>query len=349
MNDEKEFMVPPPRNEFECAGLDVTDEFLENAKIVAYMYGQTVTDSRDEEKPYNPKTFPEKAVDVIVKMSDDFIVEIFLDTATKSWDSRFRYDGRLCKLGPDQMAQFFGSDFYRKLTESLERKWPLSDRQFGEMFEAVRAKKMKMDPEGFGAEELEEADDEQVFQPGKRVDLANKDLTGDGQRDYSSTGRKIIKGFGDNGVKGNSGQYYCWPNPKFPFKWSQWKDWTKIKPLCKMSFVYNSRTYGISLSLFDENFENRGFRGYDVDWRPPLAWLTPGEADDVMKLSIVQKFVRHCIKRIRKYLTMSAQEVYDKINNKDKISLEEIRKTQRVIRHVVDSALKKYAADTYCF
>ena len=182
MNDGKEFTVSPPRDEFECAGFDVTDEFLSNAKIVAYMYGQTVTDSRDEKKPYNPKTFPEKAVDIIVKMSDDFIVEIFLDTETKSWDSRFRYDGRICRLGPDQMAQFFGSEFYGKMTESLRAKWPLTDKEFGGMFEAVLAKRMKVDPTGFGAEELEEADDDQVFQPGKRVDLANKDMTGDGER-----------------------------------------------------------------------------------------------------------------------------------------------------------------------
>ena len=197
MADGKDFIVPPPRDEFECAGFDVTDEFLEDARLVAYMYGQVVTDPRDEERPYNPKTFPEKAVDIIVKKSDDFIVEIFLDTATKSWDSRFRYGGELCRLGPDQMGQFFGTEFYRKLEDSLRKMWPLSDKEFGEMYEAVLAKRMKVDPTGFGPEELEEADDDQVFQPGKRADLANQDTTGDGERDYSSTGRKIIKGFGD--------------------------------------------------------------------------------------------------------------------------------------------------------
>ena len=52
---------------------------------------------------------------------------------------------------------------------------------------------------------------------------------------------------------------------------------------------------------------------------------------------------------MKPYLDMSAEEVYEKINNKDKITLDEIRKTKRVIKHVVDVALKQYQADTYCF
>lgn len=46
---------------------------------------------------------------------------------------------------------------------------------------------------------------------------------------------------------------------------------------------------------------------------------------------------------------MSAEDIYKRINNKDKITLEEIRKTLRVIKHVVNTALKDHAADTYCF
>lgn len=218
---------------------------------------------------------------MIVKASDDFIVEFFLDSRRMAWDSRFRYGGKVCALGPDQMEQFFGSGFYAKMVDSLRSKWPLTDPTFGRMFEAVLRKRMRVGFFGDDAQAIEEDDREQVNQPGKRTDLINKDVTGDGERDYTSTGRKILH-FGDNGVKGNSGQYYCWPNPKFPFKWSQWKDWRKIKPLCKMNFVYNGRRYGISLSLFDENFKNRGFRAADYTWRPPLGWLTPGEADEVM-------------------------------------------------------------------
>jgi hypothetical protein len=38
----------------------------------------------------------------------------------------------------------------------------------------------------------------------------------------------------------------------------------------------------ISLSLFDEEFENRGFRGADTQWTPPLAWLTHEECSQVL-------------------------------------------------------------------
>ena len=105
----------------------------------------------------------------------------------------------------------------------------------------------------------------------------------------------------------------------------------------------------VSLSLFDENFENRGFRGADTDWTPPLAWLTPSECDEVMQLSIVKKFTKQCVKRIKEYLNMSPEEVYEKINNKDKITVKEIEKTQRVIKYVINSALKQNKADTYCW
>lgn len=346
---DTDFTILPPSDEFECARFDITDEFLANSKIVAYMYGQKIANNKGEDRPYNPKTFPQKAIDIMVPMSDEFIVEIYLDSKDKLWRSRYRYNGKIGVLGPDQMEQFFRSDFYRKMEASLAKKWPLSDKEFGEMFDAVKKRTMNVVfSESDLADEIDERQDDQVNQPGKRTDLINKDITGDGMRDYTSTGRKILH-FGDNGVKGNSGRYYCWPNPKYPFKWSQWKDWTKIKPLCKMHFKYNGRMYGISLSLFDENFDNRGFRAADYTWRPPLGWLTPGEADEVMQLSIVKKFTRQCVKRIKKYLSLSAEEVYEKINNKDKITIEEIRKTMRVIRHVSNAALKDHMADTYCF
>lgn len=106
--------------------------------------------------------------------------------------------------------------------------------------------------------------------------MANQDVTGDGKRDYSGSGRKIIT-FGDMGVKSNSGMYFCWPRRGKEFKWNTWSDWTKIKPFARMTFVYNGRKYMISLSLSDEDLDNRGFRGADLTWTPPLAWLTPSE------------------------------------------------------------------------
>ena len=36
---DTDFTIAPPSNEFECARFDITDEFLANSRIVAYMYG----------------------------------------------------------------------------------------------------------------------------------------------------------------------------------------------------------------------------------------------------------------------------------------------------------------------
>lgn len=46
-----------------------------------------------------------------------------------------------------------------------------------------------------------------------------------------------------------------------------------------------------------------------------------------MKLSIVRRFTKECVRRIKKYLDMTPHEVYEKINNKDKITVKEIEKT----------------------
>ena len=39
----------------------------------------------------------------MVPMSDEFIVEIYLDSTDKMWRSRYRFDGKIGVLGPDQM------------------------------------------------------------------------------------------------------------------------------------------------------------------------------------------------------------------------------------------------------
>lgn len=341
------FQISETDDIFNSTGFMLTDEILDKAKIAAYMYGQTLDNAQGEDKPYNPKTFPEKAVDIMIVQDDDNLLEIFLDSATKAWDSRFKVNGEKTKLGPVQMEQFFSSEFYRLMLNALSKKWPLSDPTFKEYFDACVQKKMLI-----GETKPEDGMLNEIDQPHKRKDLANKDVTGDGKRDYSSTGRRI-ETFGDMGVKGNSGKYSCWPNPKNPFKWSQWKDWKKISPICKMKFIHDNREYGISLSTFDinepGNSENRGFRGADYDWEPPLAWLTPNECEQVMKLNIVRKFVRQCIKRILPYLKMPAEEVLKKINKPEKISLEEVRKTQQILKGVVNTVLRNNKADNYCW
>ena len=66
-----------------------------------------------------------------------------------------------------------------------------------------------------------------------------------------------------------------------------------------------------------------------------------------MKLSIVRKFLKQCIKRVTPYLEMSPEEVYEKIDKKERVDLKEIEKTQRVIKHVLKAAFKEQQADDY--
>lgn len=46
-----------------------------------------------------------------------------------------------------------------------------------------------------------------------------------------------------------------------------------------------------------------------------------------MNLSLVQKFMRHCVEKISKYVSMDPEEVYKKIDAPDKITVKEIAKT----------------------
>lgn len=188
------------------------------------------------------------------------------------------------------------------MIDALDSRWPTEDPTYSKLFDAVQSRKMRSEMTSADIEEYCEYQGrlDEVDQPGKRVDLANKDVTGDGVRDYTSSGRKILS-FTDMGVKGGSAMCYCWPKQGKEFHWHTWKDWTKQAPFCRMTFMYNGRKYMISLSLFDENFDNRGFRGADLDWTPPLAWLTPSECSEVMQLSVVRKFIKGCRARVKQY------------------------------------------------
>lgn len=115
-----------------------------------------------------------------------------------------------------------------------------------------------------------------------------------------------------------------------------------------MRFKYsNMHEYGVSISVVGQDYELRGFRGYDITAQPPLQYLSVQENDDLMKLSLFNKFVRYCIKRISKYVNMDPEEIYAKINNPEKITVEEIEKTQRMIRNTLNNIIKKKQSDTF--
>ena len=314
-------------DETESIHLDITDELLMQAKISAYNVGLQTKDHKGKDIPVTPKKFPEKAVDIVFPVQQ-LLVEIFLDNKTKKWDSNINYNGVNVKLSPDQMGQFFTSQFYKRLMAKLQREWPLSDELYGGLYSGIANKEMLV---GLNPIVAEDGDSEEK----ERKETRN------------ASGRKYMN-FSDIGVKNDSAKYTCWPKQGKEFNWSQWKDWKKIKPLCRMRFEYsNQHKYGITLSVVGEGYKYRGFKSYDLTAKPILQWLTKEENTDLMKLSVVDKFIKFCSERITKYAYMDPNEVYEKINNPDNITVDEIVSTQVKIKKTLDNIIKKKQPDSF--
>lgn len=317
-----------PLDETESIHLSITDELLSTAKICAYNIGQVITnDDGDSEIPYNPKKFPDKAVTITITI-DNVQIEIFLNTKTKMWDSSVLYKNQKRTLTPDQMEEFFTSNFYNILTTCIAKKWPLSDKFFNDLYHGLTNKTLSL-----AAQPLAEDNEND-----------NKDTE---ERKFTAGGRKIIT-FSDNNTTTKKSKFFCWPNKKHPFKWSQWKDWKKIKPLCRIRFFHRGIPYGISLSTICNDYKNRGFRGYSLDpTLPPVQWLTSEENQSIMKLTIVNKFIKQCIKQIQPYIDMSPEEIFEKINEPERITLQEVAKTHSCIRHTLNEIIKKHQVDNF--
>lgn len=330
-------------NIFECISLEITDDTLKDAKIASYMANQTIDMPSGKRKPYAPKSFPQKAI--VVQFNHGVTpIQIYFDTESASWNSAFIQDNHVAKLTPEQLDDFFSTEFYQKLKNRLNEIWPLSDPQYEKLYKGIeecRSSTTISESEAQIGNKLDEVD-----QPNKRKDLANKDVDGDEKRDYTGSGRKIVR-FSDMGVSKKSARYFCWPRRDKEFKWNTWKNWKRIKPFAKMYFKHNNRMYVLILSLFDEQFDHRGFRGADCDWTPPFAWVTPEECESMMKLTIVQRFMRQCLKRVKPYLKMTPEEVYKKIDKPERVTVKEIEKTMRVIRHVIKVVFEDQQIDDY--
>lgn len=325
-----------PLDETEDVHLIINDDVLQNARIAAYNVGQTVEDpDRNKEIPVNPKKFPTKAVDVIFPVKK-LLVEVFLDTKTKKWDSDIVYNNTHVKLSPDQMGEFFNTRFYSRLMNKLRNAWPLSDKLYGELYAGIENKEMNV-----GIEiPIEEGDG------GNDKSLSNKDVNHDKKRDYTASGRRIVT-FSDTQVSKKGAKFYCWPNHKNPFRWSQWKDWKKIKPLCRLRFKHGAHVYGMSLSTLGEDYDSRGFRGYDLTQQPPVQWLSKEENMSFIQLNIVEKFLRKCVEKITTFVDMDPEEVYKKINAPDKISVKDIAETQSKIRKTMNEIIKNKRIDSF--
>lgn len=68
-----------------------------------------------------------------------------------------------------------------------------------------------------------------------------------------------------------------------------------------------------------------------------------------MELSIVRKFLKQCIKRVKGYISMKPEEIMAKIDKPERVTIKEIEKTIRVIKHVLASVFKDQQADDYKF
>lgn len=317
--------------------LNITDEALGQAKILCYNIGQQVVDQKGKDIPVNPKKFPDKAIDIKF-IADGHQVEVWLDTESKEWMSSV--DGS-SRLSLEQFGQFFSTQFYMKLAKKLIECWPMSDELYGGLFLGVANKKVSVtnQPALSEDEENDKKREERLKQKKKDKEKA--------ERRYSPSGRKLIK-FGDIGVIMSSAKFFCWPDKKKLYRWSTWKDWKKIKPICRLRFKHtNGKEYGMSLSCIGEMYEHRGFRGYDLTTQPTLQWLSKDEMQDFIKLSIVQKFISHCAKRIQEALDIDTDEIYEKINNPDKITKVEIEKTKEMVRKTLQYIIKKKQLDDF--
>jgi len=291
----------------------------------------------EDGQAYNPKNNPDKAIDINFEFEDGNKVEIYLDTDSREWDSRVNGTG---KLSPDQMGQYFKTDFSRRVDNRISEIWPESDPYFSELLEAVKRKKINLDPCGMMTEDGE-------FRKGNIDINRSRGKNAAGEQIYTNSGRKIVS-FSDFGVKHTEDEaYFCWPEKGKEFKWSQWADWEKVKLLCRCRFQHNEYLYGLSLSMFEDDDENRGFRAYNLDLEPKLQYLTPGEASQIMELSLVQKFLKNCIKRLNRFVGMSDQEILQRIDN-PRCQLGNIRKTKHIIKNTM-KAIRERRHDTYIY
>lgn len=327
----------------ESINISLDDQTINKAKCSLIAYNCHIKeDGSETDVIYNPKKNPDKAVDINFEYPDDNLnIEIFLDTNSKEWDSDIN-NGK-GKLSPEQMEIFFESNFYSKLHKKLSGMWPTSDRLFGELIEAITNKKYKIDC----GNEIVDEDFKFRTHNVKKGKAREKNAAGEQIRTNSG---RLIEKFNDMGVQpGKNEAYYSWPGKKKDiYKWSRWADWEKQKPVMRCRFQYKGEVIGVSIGPLKDNDENRGFRAFNLSLRPLLQYLTPGETEDILKLSLVKRFLKESIRRISNILKIPDEEILKNMNNPDKCSLEQIRKTKHVIRNDLEAA-KNLRADTFIY
>lgn len=336
-----------PRDITESIHLDINDELINssNPRLIAYNIRMNTLEDEENTQVYDPKNYPQKAINIVFTPNDDLKVNIFLDTEKKEWDSLVNDQ---FKLSPDQMGDFFKTDFYKKINTRVKQNWPLTDDLYKSLYDAIDHKKVCLDP-------VSKIEEDGEF---KKINIdkeRSKEKNAAGTQKRTNSGRKIVS-FSDFGVeKKDQAKYYCWPKIGTEFKWSQWNiadkfyDPHKTNPMfIRLQFYHAGYQYGGGLSLFKEIDNNRGWRFYNLDILPRLQWVTPIEASQILELSLIQKFIKTCRERIETYLSFSTEEIFNRINNKDKITLEQIEDTKKLIKKNLE-LLRKPKADTYIY
>ena len=343
-----------PQDITESIHFDITDDKIndDTCRLIAY---NIHVDETDAVEAYNPKKNPEKAIDIFLDYPEyNLKIEIFLDTKSKEWDSLINGTNR---LSPEQMEQFFKTDFFKKIRSRLSDVWTKEDQFFNGLMEALNTRKIKIgDVTKDDTDMIDEESKRNDFGTGKIDPNKSREKNAAGKQIRSRSGRKYIQP-SDFSVKHDDNEaYFCWPDSKGrgdepEFRWSQWADYKKIKPLCRMRWAMgtvNAHVYGLTISPMPEQNENRGFRAYDLTAQPPLQYLTPEETRMIMDLTIVRKFLNNVNERISKYLNIPDEEIYQIVNKPEKCTIEDIRKTKQAIRNAMD-AIKNKRADNYIY
>lgn len=68
----------------------------------------------------------------------------------------------------------------------------------------------------------------------------------------------------------------------------------------------------------------------------------------MLKLTVVQKFLRNAAKRLVRFLNIPDEEVFEKVNRPDKCTLADIRKTKHIVRNTL-KAIRNGRHDTYIY
>lgn len=289
--------------------------------------------------------------------ANNLVIEVFLENESKEWNSSIN-GNQGNRLSPDQMQTFFKTNFFNNLKNRLESVWSGNEQYCG-FCDCLRNKVYKIDFDDIGrkyGEDDAELNEWEVTKRKVKLGTPNeKDASG--RKIRSSSGRKLIN-FNDMGVSNGEESYYSWPggtDDKHVFKWSRWNNWKNQKPFMRCRFSYNvaggavgADVIGLSLTLQSEDDKNRGWISYDLSLIPTLQYLTPEETEQILKLSLVRKFLKVSLERMKPILEIPDEEIFKKINKPDKCTIDDIRKTKSVIRNTL-KAVREPRANTFIY